>query len=88
MARQHVDHADIVRFAQSGVNLPRDKASVYRAQALRLREKLDRYLSENPDFVLRKMLLSGSLAKGTTLCAPSTISIWPATSAAPTRRET
>ena len=67
MARQHVDHADIARFAQSGVNLPRDKAGVYRAQARRLREKLDRYLSENPDFVLRKMLLSGSLAKGTTL---------------------
>jgi tRNA nucleotidyltransferase (CCA-adding enzyme) len=67
MTRQHVDHSDIVRFAQEKVNLPRDKASEYRAQARRLREKLDGYLSENPDFTLKKMLLSGSLAKGTAL---------------------
>ena len=67
MARSHVDHADIVRFAQERVNLPRDKASAYRAQARRLRERLDGYLSEHPEFTLRKMLLSGSLAKGTAL---------------------
>ena len=67
MARQHVDHSDIVRFAQDKVNLPKDKASEYRAQARRLRERLDSYLSEHPDFTLRKILLSGSLAKGTTL---------------------
>ena len=67
MTRQHVDHGDISRFAQERVNLPRDKASEYRAQARRLREKLDGYLSENPDFTLKKMLLSGSIAKGTAL---------------------
>ena len=67
MTRQHVDHGDIVRFAQDRVNLPRDKASEYRAQARRLREKLDGYLRENPDFTLKKMLISGSLAKGTAL---------------------
>ena len=67
MARQHVDHSDIVRFAQDKVNLPKDKASGYRAQARRLREKLDSYLSEHPDFSLKKILLSGSLAKGTPL---------------------
>ena len=67
MARQHIDHGDIARFAQERVNLPRDKASGYRAQAGRLREKLDGYLSESPDFTLKKMLLSGSLAKGTAL---------------------
>ena len=67
MTRQHVDHDDIVRFAQDRVNLPRDKANEYRAQARRLREKLDGYLGENPDFTLKKMLLSGSLAKGTAL---------------------
>ncbi|MDK1389521.1 CBASS oligonucleotide cyclase [Sinorhizobium sp. 8-89] len=67
MSRQHVDHADIARFADEKVNLPRDKASEYRAQARRLREKLEGYLSEHPDFTLRKMLLSGSLAKGTAL---------------------
>ena len=67
MTRQHVDHGDIARFAQERVNLPKDKANEYRAQARRLREKLDGYLSENPDFTLKKMLLSGSIAKGTAL---------------------
>ena len=67
MGRQHVDHADIVRFAQEKVNLPKDKADEYRAQVRRLREKLEGYLGEHPDFTLRKMLLSGSLAKGTAL---------------------
>ena len=67
MARTHVDHGDVARFAQERVNLPRDKALEYRAQARRLREKLDGYLSEHSDFTLKKMLLSGSLAKGTAL---------------------
>lgn len=67
MSRQHVDHNDIVRFAQEKVNLPKEKADEYRAQARRLREKLESYLSEHPDFSLKKMLLSGSLAKGTAL---------------------
>ena len=67
MSREHVGHRDVVRFAQDRVNLPRDKASEYRAQARRLREKLDEYVSEHPDFTLKKMLLSGSIAKGTAL---------------------
>ena len=67
MAREHVSHGDIARFAQDRVNLPRDKANEYRAQARRLREKLDGYLGEHPDFTLKKMLLSGSLAKATAL---------------------
>lgn len=49
------------------MNLPKDKADEYRAQARRLRDKLDGYLDEHPDFTLKKMLLSGSLAKGTAL---------------------
>lgn len=67
MARQHVDHRDIAQFAQEKVNLPKEKANEYRAQARRLREKLDAYVDEHPDFTLKKMLLSGSLAKGTAL---------------------
>ena len=67
MARQHVDHDDVARFAQEKVNLPKDNADEYRAQVRRLRDKLETYLSEHPDFTLRKMLLSGSLAKGTAL---------------------
>jgi len=67
MSRVHVTHSDLVKFADERVNLPRDKANEYRAQAGRLREKVETYLSEHPDFTLKKMLLSGSLAKGTAL---------------------
>jgi hypothetical protein len=67
MGRLHVDHGDIARFAQERVNLPKDKADENRAQARRLRERLETYLDENPDFTLKKMQLSGSLAKGTAL---------------------
>lgn len=67
MTREHINHEDIVRFAQERVNLSKDRASGYRAQVRRLREKLEEYLKEHPDFTLRKMLLSGSLAKGTAL---------------------
>lgn len=67
MSRDHISHADVVRFAEERVNLPRDKAEEYRAQARRLREKLEGYIGEHPDFTLRRMQLSGSLAKGTAL---------------------
>lgn len=67
MSREHVDHADLARFAQDRVNLPREKAASYRKQARGLRSKLEKYLKENPDFTLRKIQLSGSLAKGTAL---------------------
>lgn len=67
MGRQHVGHNEIAAFAQDKVNLPKDKADEYRAQARRLREKLEGYIGEHPDFTLRKMMLSGSLAKGTAL---------------------
>jgi len=67
MSRKHVGHGEIATFAQEKVNLPKDKADEYRAQARRLRERLEGYLEEHPDFTLRKMMLSGSLAKGTAL---------------------
>lgn len=75
MGRQHVDHGDIARFAQDSVNLPKEKADEYRAQARRLRERLESYLNEHPDFSLKKMLLSGSLAKGTSLRSLNDIDI-------------
>lgn len=67
MGRQHVDHKEIAEFARNRVNLPRDQANAYRAQAKRLRDKIEAYVGEHPDFTLKKMLLSGSLAKGTAL---------------------
>lgn len=67
MSRTHVDHGQIVAFAEGKVNLRREDAAEYRQQVWRLREKLDGYLKDHPDFSLRKMMLSGSLAKGTAL---------------------
>lgn len=67
MSLKHVSHSDIKQFAADRVNLPAENANVYRAQARRLREKFKTHLAENPDFSLKKMLLSGSLAKGTAL---------------------
>lgn len=67
MSREHVDHREIVQYALERVNLPKDKANEYRAQARGLRDRLESYLSEHPDFTLKKMMLSGSLAKGTAL---------------------
>lgn len=67
MSRDHVGHKEIAQFATDRVNLPKAKADEFRAQARRLREKLEGYLNEHPDFTLKKMLLSGSLAKGTAL---------------------
>jgi len=67
MSRDHVSHKEIASFAEDKVNLPQDKATKYREQVWRLREKLESYINEHPDFTLRKMLLSGSLAKGTAL---------------------
>lgn len=67
MSREHISHKEIARFADLKVNLPKDTANEYRSQVNRLRDKLESYLKEHPDFTLRKMLLSGSLAKGTAL---------------------
>ncbi|WP_428033352.1 CBASS oligonucleotide cyclase [Amphritea sp.] len=75
MSRTHVDHKDIAKFALDKVNLPKTKADEYRAQARRLREKLESYLKDHPDFSLRRMQISGSLAKGTALRSLNDIDI-------------
>lgn len=67
MSRAHVDHKHLNSFAIDKVNLPQDKAREFREQVKRLREKLEGYLSDHPEFSLQRMLLSGSLAKGTAL---------------------
>lgn len=67
MARIHVDHKDLLRFAEDRVNLPKDKADEYRAQANRLGDRLQGYLNEHPDFSLKRIQIAGSLAKGTAL---------------------
>ncbi|MFT3786028.1 MAG: nucleotidyltransferase [Tepidisphaeraceae bacterium] len=67
LATQPITHSDIAAFADTSVNLKREDAEDYRAQVNRLREKLDRYAADHPDYGLIKTLLSGSLAKGTAL---------------------
>ena len=67
MSSEHVGHKEIVAFADRVVNLHRDDAKEYREQVRRLREKLEGFVSANSDFELRKILLSGSLAKHTAL---------------------
>ena len=67
MSLQHVGQTEICTFADDKVNLPSEKAKEYRAQVWRLRDRIEAYLNEHPDFTLKKMLLSGSLAKGTAL---------------------
>lgn len=75
MARDHVDHGDVLRFAEERVNLKREDAATLRAQANRLRERLDGFLEAHPDFALKKIILSGSLAKGTALRSISDIDL-------------
>ena len=62
-----ITHADIADFASESVNLSREDAADYREQVRRLRENLDKYAADHPDYGLIKTLLSGSLAKGTSL---------------------
>lgn len=67
MAREHVGHKEIAQYSKDKVNLPKEWADEYRAQAGRVRDKVTSYLDEHPDYTLKKILLSGSLAKGTAL---------------------
>lgn len=67
MRDEFVSHSDLVAFADSSVNLKRDDAKEYREQVGRLRDKMEAFVKDHPHVGLRKMLLSGSLAKGSSL---------------------
>ncbi len=75
MTREHVTHGDIARFADERVNLKREDAAELRRQGQMIRERLEAYLSEHEHFELRKLLISGSLAKGTALKSVSDLDI-------------
>jgi tRNA nucleotidyltransferase (CCA-adding enzyme) len=62
-----ISQSDVAGFAADKVNLKSEYANRYRERVRNLREHLDRYISEHPDMGLAKMILSGSLAKGTAL---------------------
>ncbi len=67
LATPNIMHPAIAAYADENVNLKRENAEKYREQVNRLRDKLDRYAADHPDYGLIKTLLSGSLAKGTAL---------------------
>jgi tRNA nucleotidyltransferase (CCA-adding enzyme) len=62
-----ISQTELAAFADEKVNLKREHAEKYREQVANLRNHLDRYVSEHSEIGLVKMLLSGSLAKGTAL---------------------
>ena len=66
-ALPQIEHADIAAFADASVNLPSEDAKHGRERVQRLRDRLERYINEHPDFSLVKMLHAGSVAKGTAL---------------------
>lgn len=67
MGDPYVTHRTISDYAEEKVNLRREDAKEYREQVNRLREKIEKFTGEHPEHGFRKMLLSGSLAKGTAL---------------------
>lgn len=62
-----IAHSQIKSFAEDRINLPATVAQKHRDQVNRLRERLAKKISEDPDYGLVKMLHSGSVAKGTAL---------------------
>ncbi|MCH8005668.1 MAG: nucleotidyltransferase, partial [Planctomycetes bacterium] len=62
-----ITHVDLHTFSDEKVNLKKDDADKHRAKVRDLRKRLEKYIKEHPDCGLVKMLLSGSLAKGTAL---------------------
>jgi len=75
LSAPQITHADIADFAAESISLSREDAEEYREQVRRLREKLDKYAADHPDDGLIKTLLSGSLAKGTSLKALNDIDV-------------
>ena len=71
----HVAHRDVAAFADRRVNLHRDAVKQHREQVKRLREQLAEHIADSPDSPLVKMLLSGSLAKGTALSTLNDIDV-------------
>lgn len=67
MTNSFISHADILTFAKDKANLDSNLAKKYRQQVNSLKERLEQYIQEKPDFGLVKMLNSGSVAKGTAL---------------------
>ncbi len=67
ITEQPITNTELFAYATSHINLPSEIAKKYREQVKSLRDRLEDYINEHPDYNLVKMLHSGSLAKGTAL---------------------
>ncbi|MEV8099139.1 CBASS oligonucleotide cyclase [Kitasatospora sp. NPDC085879] len=66
-AERYVDHDVLKAFAQNKVNVPKEDAKERRRQVNHLRERLEGYIKDHPDFDLVKLRASGSTAKHTAI---------------------
>ena len=67
IVEQPITNADLLAFAVSHVNLPPELTKKYREHMNSVRERLEKYIYEHPDYNLVKTLHSGSLRKGTAI---------------------
>lgn len=63
----YVDHDVLKTFAQNKVNVPKEEAKERRRQVNYLRDRLEVYIADHPDFDLVKLRASGSVAKHTAI---------------------
>ncbi len=70
-----ISQSDVRRFAEDSVNLPQDSAKKRREYVRDFRERLRKWIEENPDSGLVKSYVSGSLAKGTALSVSSDVDV-------------
>lgn len=67
----HVNHADLAKFAINKVNVPSQTAKSRRGQVKHLRNRLEAYIAGHPHYDLVKMRGSGSVAKHTAIKSSS-----------------
>lgn len=70
-----IQHSTVRQFCEDRINLPADAAKERRGKVHDLRERLAKWMKENPDSGLVKSYLSGSLAKGTALKNSSDVDV-------------
>jgi hypothetical protein len=63
----YVDHKVLAQHAEDKVNVPREEAKERRRQVNHLRERLESYIDDHPDYDLVKLRASGSTAKHTAI---------------------
>ncbi len=78
MSLEHVGHSELLSFADTRVNLKKSETEKRRNQVNGengLRARLTKHIKNHPDFSLKKMIMSGSLAKSTALKSSSDIDV-------------